>query len=56
MAIIPITLITMSPILQMTIQVILGVTIYFGLAKLFKLECLEYVLNTIKGFIKKKGN
>lgn len=50
------TLLPISPILQMIIQVILGIAIYFGLAKLFKLECLEYVLNTIKGFIKKKGN
>ena len=50
------TLLPISPILQMIIQVIFGIAVYFGLAKLFKLECLDYVLNTIKGFIKKKGN
>lgn len=54
--VLPVTLLPISDILQMIIQVVVGVAVYFGLAKLFKLECLEYVLNTIKGFLKKKGN
>ena len=30
------------------IQISLGGIIYFGMAKLFKLECLKYIINTIK--------
>lgn len=36
--------------LTLILQVIVGVTVYFGLAKLFKLECLEYVINMLKKF------
>lgn len=54
--ILPVTLLPIAPILQMVIQVVVGICVYFGLAKLFKLECMEYMLNTIKGFLKKKGN
>ena len=53
-AILPITLLHIHPILQMIIQIVVGVGVYFGLAKLLKMECLEYILNTVKGFIKKK--
>ncbi len=38
--------------LTIVIQIILGVSVYFGLAKMFKFECLEYVLNTVKVFRK----
>ena len=53
-AILPITLLQIHPLLQMIIQVVLGVAVYFGLAKLFRLECLEYLVKTVKGFITKK--
>lgn len=36
--------------LTIIIQIILGVVIYFGIAKLFKFECLDYVLNMLKVF------
>lgn len=48
----PITMLNVAPSLQLIIQIILGVTVYFGLAKLFKLECFEYVMNTVKGLKK----
>lgn len=48
----PITMLNIAPIIQMIIQIILGAAVYIGLAKLFKLECFEYVLNTIKGLRK----
>lgn len=50
----PITILPISSVLQMVIQIIVGVVVYFGLAKLFKFECLEYIINTIKGFVSKK--
>lgn len=43
-----INFISINPVLQIVIQIILGVLIYFGLSKLFKLECLEYILGIIK--------
>ena len=36
--------------LTIIIQIILGVVIYFGIAKLLKFECLDYVLNMLKVF------
>lgn len=54
--ILPVTLLPIPSVLQMIIQIVLGIGVYFALAKLFKLECFEYILNTIKGFIKKRGN
>ncbi len=53
-AALPITLLPMSAFAQIVLQVIIGVTVYVGLAKLFKLECFEYILDTVKGF-KNKG-
>ncbi len=41
-------------ILKIVLQIITGVIVYTGLAKLFKLECFEYILNTVKGFITKR--
>lgn len=40
--------------LLIILQVIMGALVYIVLSKLFKLECFDYVLGTIKGFIKKK--
>ena len=42
--------------LKMVLQVITGVIVYAGLAKLFKLECFEYILNTAKGFLAKRSS
>ena len=40
--------------LQMTIQIICGVSIYFGLAKLFKMERFDYLIRTVQEYRKKK--
>ncbi len=53
-AIYPITLTPMAPILQIAVQVIVGVVLYFGLSKLFKVECLDYIIKTMKGYISKR--
>lgn len=55
-AILPVTLLQIHPLLQMIIQIGIGVCVYFGLAKLFRLECLEYLINTVKGFLRKKND
>ncbi|MGN0028108.1 MAG: polysaccharide biosynthesis C-terminal domain-containing protein, partial [Clostridium sp.] len=41
----------LSPYLTLVIQIFIGVIVYIGLAKLFKLECYEYLLSTIKGIL-----
>jgi len=38
----------MSPILQLVVLTAMGVVLYFGMAKLFKLECLDYLMKTVK--------
>ena len=53
-AIVPITYLPIAPILQIIIQILIGVSAYFGIAKLFKLECMNYIINTIKEFVSKK--
>lgn len=40
--------------LTMIVQIIVGVVVYYTGAKQFKFECMEYILNMIKGFVKKK--
>ena len=40
--------------LLLFIQVIVGILIYAGLSALFKLECFTYVLDILKGFLKKR--
>ena len=39
--------------LTIIIQIMLGVTIYFGAAHLLKIECMTYITKMIKGMIKK---
>ena len=51
--VIPITLLPISPVIQLIIQVVLGVLIYIGLARIFKLDSFEYTLNILKNLIKK---
>ena len=36
------------------LQVIVGIVAYVGLSMLFKLECFQYVLDILKGFLKKR--
>ena len=36
--------------LSAAIQIVLGVVLYFGMAKLLHFECLDYLIETIKGF------
>lgn len=40
-------------LLTLIIQIVLGIIIYVGLAKIFKLECYSYLIMTIKEMIKK---
>lgn len=43
------------PLLAMLfIQIPLGIVLYFGMAKLFKLECLTYIMDTVKEYLPKK--
>ncbi len=44
----------MSPYITLTIQVFIGAIVYVVLAKLFRLECYEYIIHTIKS-IKNKN-
>lgn len=46
--------ICVSPALQLIILVVIGTLVYFGLAKIFHLECLDYLIKTINEFRKKK--
>lgn len=43
-----------NDLLTMVVQIIIGVLLYLSGAKLFKLECMEYLLNTIKTMIIKQ--
>lgn len=49
-----ITLIGLNYYLTLLIQVLLGVIIYVAGAKIFKFEAFEYILNILKGYIKRK--
>lgn len=44
----------LSSYITLLIQVLVGVIVYIELAKLFKLECFTYLVNTIKGILKKR--
>lgn len=48
-----VTLLRLPNIVTLLIQVPLGIIIYLGLAKLLKLDCLEYLMNIIKARKKK---
>ena len=45
--------ISITPLLLLVIQIIVGIIVYVVLAKLFKLEVYNYFVNTLKGFIKR---
>lgn len=53
-AVYAIGILKISIALQMTIQIICGVSIYFGLAKLFKMERFDYLIRTVQEYRKKK--
>ena len=38
----------------LVLQVVVGIAVYVLLSKIFKLECFEYVLDILKGFLKKR--
>lgn len=46
-----VSFIGLSPILTICIQIPLGILIYFGLAKLLHLKALDFIEETIKGYI-----
>ena len=45
--------ISITPLLLLIIQIIVGIIVYVVLAKLFKLKVYNYFVNTLKGFIKR---
>lgn len=49
-----ILLLKLSPYLTLILQLLIGICVYIGMAKIFKLECFTYLLNTIKGMLKKR--
>lgn len=49
-----VTLLGLPNIITLLIQVPLGIIIYFGIAKLLKFECLEYLIATFKEWRAKK--
>ncbi|MDC7236616.1 MAG: lipopolysaccharide biosynthesis protein [Sphaerochaetaceae bacterium] len=51
-----VNLFNLIPIIMLIIQIPLGAIIYIALAKLFKLECYQYLINTIKVLVKNKTN
>ena len=38
----------LAPILQLVISVAVGILLYFGLAKVLRFECLDYLIKTAK--------
>lgn len=45
-----------SPLIQLIFLTIIGSVFYLGIAKLFHFECLDYLINTIKEFRKRKSS
>lgn len=43
-----------SPVLQLLVLTAFGTVVYLGLAKLFRLECLDYLVKTLKEFKNRK--
>lgn len=52
----PVILIEQGAVLTLSLQVILGVIVYLGLALLFQLECYRYLLSTVKELFNKRRN
>lgn len=49
----PVTFVDVSPWLTLLIQIPLGVAVYVLGSKLFRLECFDYVLKTVKSYLRK---
>jgi teichuronic acid exporter len=47
-----ITLLSFSPLMTMSIQIVVGVVFYFSVAWLLKLECFTYLIETVKPIVK----
>jgi O-antigen/teichoic acid export membrane protein len=45
---------SLSPLVTMAIQIVVGISFYFGVARLFKFECLSYLIDTAFSFLKHK--
>ena len=52
----PISLLDINVWLMLVIQVIVGAIIYVALSAIFKVESFKYILNMIKGFLKRGKN
>ena len=52
-AVYPISLLDINVWLMLVIQVIVGAVIYVALSAIFKVESFKYILNLIKGFLKR---
>lgn len=58
-AVYSVTFLHLSNLLTLLIQVPLGIAVYFGLAFLFRFECLRYLIGTVKELVRarrKRGN
>lgn len=54
-AVYSISLLELNNWIMITLQVIVGATLYIGLAYIFKLECFRYLVNTSKNLVKIKA-
>lgn len=50
-----IDMINFNVFLKIAVQVVSGMAIYMSMAKVFKIECFEYILKTVHSFIKKRS-
>lgn len=51
----PVSFLRLAPILILLIQVVLGVIIYWGSSKIFRIDMYVYIEDTIVQYLKKKG-
>ncbi len=54
LCILPLNFVEMSLLLKLIIQVIMASVVYIGLSKLLRVEPFEYVIETVKGILRKK--
>ena len=45
-----------SPILLLIVSVVVGLLLYLGLAKILRIECLDYLIKTLKEFRNRKSS
>jgi len=51
-----VTFLNLPSLLTLILQIIVGMIVYPLIARMFKLECFEYLLKNIKKIVSKKGN